>query len=349
MLDIATRLALGPVLLAQAARLRRTAPSLPEPGGPRRGIEGRGRIVMRLLVVGDSSAAGVGASTQREALAQPLARTLARRFDGSVRWQLVAASGLTSEGVLQRLMRERPAAADVAVVIVGVNDITTDVPLAVALRHRSHIAHWLQVHAQVRHLIFPALPEMELFPAVPKPLAWYVGQAARRNNRAQARWAQRHLGVTHLPMQGVAHPELFCEDGFHPAASLYARVAERLSAARRRTRARRRVHHGGLMNLKGKTLFITGASRGIGLAIALRAARDGANVAIAAKTDRAASEAAGHDPYRGRGDRGGRRQGAADAVRHPRRECRSSQAARQAAPSASAASTSSSTTPARSR
>ncbi|WIH05742.1 NAD(P)-dependent oxidoreductase [Xanthomonas translucens pv. graminis] len=38
------------------------------------------------------------------------------------------------------------------------------------------------------------------------------------------------------------------------------------------------------MNLTGKTLFITGASRGIGLAIALRAARDGANVAIAAKS-----------------------------------------------------------------
>jgi citronellol/citronellal dehydrogenase len=40
-----------------------------------------------------------------------------------------------------------------------------------------------------------------------------------------------------------------------------------------------------LMSLKGKTLFITGASRGIGLAIALRAARDGANIAVAAKTD----------------------------------------------------------------
>ena len=38
------------------------------------------------------------------------------------------------------------------------------------------------------------------------------------------------------------------------------------------------------MSLKNKTLFITGASRGIGLAIALHAARDGANVAIAAKT-----------------------------------------------------------------
>ena len=40
------------------------------------------------------------------------------------------------------------------------------------------------------------------------------------------------------------------------------------------------------MSLNGKTLFITGASRGIGLAIGLRAARDGANVVIAAKTDK---------------------------------------------------------------
>lgn len=39
-----------------------------------------------------------------------------------------------------------------------------------------------------------------------------------------------------------------------------------------------------MSTLKGKTLFITGASRGIGLAIALRAARDGANVAVVAKT-----------------------------------------------------------------
>src|SRR6478672_7270370 len=39
-----------------------------------------------------------------------------------------------------------------------------------------------------------------------------------------------------------------------------------------------------MSNLQGKTLFITGASRGIGKAIALRAARDGANIVVAAKT-----------------------------------------------------------------
>ena len=40
-----------------------------------------------------------------------------------------------------------------------------------------------------------------------------------------------------------------------------------------------------MADLKGKTLFITGASRGIGLAIAKRAAADGANIVIAAKSN----------------------------------------------------------------
>jgi len=47
------------------------------------------------------------------------------------------------------------------------------------------------------------------------------------------------------------------------------------------------------LSLAGKTIFITGASRGIGLAIALRAARDGANIAIAAKTEKPHPKLAG--------------------------------------------------------
>lgn len=229
MLDVATRVAFGPILIAQATRLRHAAPELPEPYGPRRGTVGQGEQRLRLLVVGDSSAAGVGARTQREALARPLAERLARRLAGSVRWQLIARSGLTSEAVLRLLMRAQPADADIAVVVVGVNDITKDVPLAFALRQRQHIADWLHVHARVRHVVFPALPDMEKFPAMPKPLAWYAGQAARRSNRAQRRWAQGLAGVTHLDMEGITHSNLFCPDGFHPAPALYALVADRLA------------------------------------------------------------------------------------------------------------------------
>src|SRR4029453_7938556 len=119
MLDIATRIAFGPVLLAQANRLRRTALLLPGPPGPRRGQVGRGPCALRLLVAGDSSAAGVGAPTQRDALAWPLSEQLAGRLGGSVRWQLIAESGLTSEGLRQRLIGEPPGTGGGGGVVCG--------------------------------------------------------------------------------------------------------------------------------------------------------------------------------------------------------------------------------------
>ena len=58
-----------------------------------------------------------------------------------------------------------------------------------------------------------------------------------------------------------------------------------------------------MATLQGKTLFISGGSRGIGLAIALRAARDGANIVIAAKTAEPHPKLPRHHLYRGRRDR----------------------------------------------
>lgn len=229
MLHVAAKYALAPWLYRQANRLKLTAVELPEPHGERQGEAGEGRQVLRIIVAGDSSAAGVGARTQDEALAAPLARRLAQRLDGRVRWQLVAQSGLTSEGVLHKLMHGHVQPADIAVIICGVNDITKEQAASFALRKRRQAAEWLRAHAGVRRVYFPGLPEMELFPAVPQPLAWWSGQAARRNNRLQERWARDIEFVTHVDMSGLAHPALFCEDGFHPAPALYARVAERLA------------------------------------------------------------------------------------------------------------------------
>lgn len=69
-------LLLGPLLLWQGRRVRATALRLPEAAGPRT-AEGS---ALRLLIVGDSSAAGVGAAHQDEALAGRLAQALAARL-----------------------------------------------------------------------------------------------------------------------------------------------------------------------------------------------------------------------------------------------------------------------------
>lgn len=233
MIDILARALLFPLLYAQAQGVRADVVTLHEPPGPRGGREGRGRDELRLLVIGDSSAAGVGAHHQDEALARPLARQLARRLGRPVRWRLLAQTGLTSEATLAFLKDEEVPRADVAVVVVGVNDITNQVPVAQALRHRGEIAIWLEAHAGVAEVLFPALPEMERFPSLPQPLAWWAGQMSQRNNRAQARWAGdwplAQPRVAHVPMDGLLGSDLMAADGFHPGPGLYARVAGHLA------------------------------------------------------------------------------------------------------------------------
>ncbi|MGZ8273008.1 MAG: SGNH/GDSL hydrolase family protein, partial [Burkholderiaceae bacterium] len=188
-----------------------------------------GAVRLRLLIAGDSSAAGVGVPTQDDALAGHVSRELATLLGGAVRWQLVAQTGARSEDVLHLLMHGGLHPADVGIVVVGVNDITKEVPLQQALRKRGDIAALMRTRAAVKHVVFPALPEMEKFPALPQPLAWYAGRHARRNNSAQAAWAAPQAGVTHVAMDGVLDARLMADDGFHPGAGLYARVAQRLA------------------------------------------------------------------------------------------------------------------------
>jgi lysophospholipase L1-like esterase len=229
-IHIAAKAVLGPLLYAQAFRLRRSVIELPEAAGGRAGNAGAGATRLRLLIAGDSAAAGVGAATQDEALAGQLARALAEQGGFAVRWQLVARTGARSEDVLRMLMDEALRRADIGVVLAGVNDIAKNVPLRKALRKRGEIAAVMRQRAGVRQVVFSALPEMEKFPALPQPLAWYAGRHARHYNAVQARWAAGLEGVSHAPMDGVMDPSLMAGDGFHPGPGLYAKVAQRLAA-----------------------------------------------------------------------------------------------------------------------
>lgn len=223
------KVALAPILYSQARRMRAATIELPEPEGLRQGVSGAGEPLLRLLIAGDSSAVGVGAPTQEEGFALALVRALGFRIRSSIQWQLVGQTGLTSEGVYKKLSGSSIEPADIAVITLGANDITGEVPLQHALHYRHEIAEWLQRRLAVQHVIFPGLPEIQRFPAIPQPLAWYAGMHARRNNRAQARWARHRQRVHHADISGLARAELMAIDGYHPAPALYALIAERLA------------------------------------------------------------------------------------------------------------------------
>lgn len=216
-------LSLAPVLLRQAKTLRRTMPRLLEAEGARLGTVGTGPI-LRLLVTGDSAAAGVGAPHQSEALTGQLVSRLSEYFE--VQWQLSARSGLTTSQITERLAAETVTPFDVAVVSAGVNDVLSrlkpgDWPVLL-----EGLVEVLRRHCSVRHIVFTPLPPMHQFPALPQPLRWFLGQRAKAFNRQLLTFAQARADCCVLALPFDFKPEMMASDGFHPGVPAYALWAE---------------------------------------------------------------------------------------------------------------------------
>jgi lysophospholipase L1-like esterase len=233
-MTLALKLVLAPVLVAQAMRTRRRAPQLPEAAGPRQGRVGAIDDVvpgeLRVLIAGDSSAAGVGVAHQEQALSGHLSRALHRHTARTVRWALVARSGLTTQQVYTLLRSHAPAPADVAVVLTGVNDVIELVPTRRAVQQRAALADWLLAEGRAGHVVFAPLPPVHRFPLLPEPLRRVMGADARRHDAALARWAATRRDVTHIEIALDLGPEHMAEDGFHPGEPVYRVCGEALAA-----------------------------------------------------------------------------------------------------------------------
>lgn len=226
--DTVLKLALAPLLVAQGLRVRARALKLPEAAGPRAGVQGAGPP-LRLLILGDSSAAGVGASTQQNALSGRLAAALGARY--TVQWRLIARTGATTADTLSQLEHEKPEPYDVAVVALGVNDVTHSVPLARWLDSQARLRALLARRFAVRHVVSSGLPPMGAFPALPQPLRAIMGHTARRFDAALGDALAKESTATHVPFEMELTPDLMAEDGFHPGPAGYAVWAEGLLPA----------------------------------------------------------------------------------------------------------------------
>ena len=227
-MSIALKLALAPLLIPQAVWTRRRLPRLPEAAGPRQGQTGRGELGLSLLILGDSSAAGVGVAHQRDALAGRLSTALACRLGQRVRWQLCARSGVNSKQALALVDGARPA--DVAVLVTGVNDVVDQMAPARALRHREALVQALQQRAGVRQVVVTPVPPMDRFAGLPQPLRWLAGRDAAAHEAALVHWARQQPAVSHLPFDlPLDDASLLAADGFHPGAPLYRLWGEALA------------------------------------------------------------------------------------------------------------------------
>ena len=227
-MSLAVKALLIPVLLAQAVMTRRRLPRLPEAEGDRHGVRGEGPP-LRLLITGDSSAAGVGVVSQREALAGQLTERVAQLCDARVHWRLLACSGLTTAQTLELLRREAAEPYDVAVVVTGVNDVVDQIPSHHAVSAREAIANHLRNANGVCHVVFAPLPPIHQMPGLPQPLRWVSGADALRHNAALRNWAATRNDVSSVEMDMPLNRGVMAADGFHPGEPVYRYCASVLA------------------------------------------------------------------------------------------------------------------------
>lgn len=219
--------ALFPVLLAQGVLVRRRTPRLPEAANTA-GTAGAGADVRRLVVIGDSLAAGVGLADHCESVAGLLAEQWARRDEVSVDWRVLAQGGLTAGEVAGLVDRDALADADVIVLSVGVND-TKDLHSRPRWeRELGSLLDALLAAAPAAGVLLIAIPPMRAFPALPRPLADVLGaRAARMDEVGRAVAAARGPRVRRVDLPLPDDEGLFAVDGFHPSAVIHAALAAR--------------------------------------------------------------------------------------------------------------------------
>ena len=223
LVDIAARIILMPVLLGQAFFVRGQAGRLPEPIGDKVGVRGQGPK-LRLLIVGDSSAAGVGVKDQSDALLGQLCQRLGQRFE--VHFRLVAQNGAKTSDAL-RWLHELPAAQyDVAVCALGINDVTKLTTRSRFQMQQAALMDSLTNDHQAKLILVSDVPPIGQFPLLSNPLRWVLSRQGKRFSRVLRNLIAMKDRAQLLEFDMSLDPSAMADDGFHPGAAAYAHWAE---------------------------------------------------------------------------------------------------------------------------
>ncbi|OLT30722.1 GDSL family lipase, partial [Actinomadura sp. CNU-125] len=187
---------------------------------------------LSLVVLGDSTAAGLGVHTPAETPAAVLAGGLAEMSGRPVRLTNVARPGARSAALGDQVERALQVRPDLAVIMVGANDVTSRVPAAESVRHLAEaVARLRAADAQV---VAGTCPDLGSVKPLMQPLRWIARRASRQLAAAQTiavvERGGRSVSIGDLlGREFAAEPHvMFGADRYHPSARGYAAAAAAL-------------------------------------------------------------------------------------------------------------------------
>lgn len=230
MLLKAATIALIPALVIQGNRVKKNTLRLPEPEGAREGQTGTGNK-LSLLILGDSAAAGVGVEHQDDALLGAILHELKDDFE--IDWKLQAKTGDTSSKVIHASDQY-----DVIVTSVGVNDVTKLIPVEVWIQKQEQLYSKIQQKFSPKLIIAAGVPPMNMFPALPNPLAWLFGQYAKQMNQQLEKFVNQQVNMQWIEYDIEKYRAMnlqMAADGFHPSKEVYTLWGQEVAGKIRKT------------------------------------------------------------------------------------------------------------------
>ncbi len=217
---------LAPVILVQSRRLRRIIPRLPDAAPPWRGSVA-GPDPLRLLVLGDSTAAGVGVEAQDDGLPGNLARSLAAELGRGAEWVTMGANGATSRDLIENYLAEASAEAhDVIFLSIGTNDALQLRGARAYARDIRLILRRLRATSPRATILVSSMPAFFRFESLPNPLRWALYLHSQSLESAARTVVKSEPGVIMSPPPPPYTDGFFASDLFHPSAQGYREWVE---------------------------------------------------------------------------------------------------------------------------
>ncbi|WP_068318154.1 SGNH/GDSL hydrolase family protein [Polycladidibacter hongkongensis] len=223
-------LALLPLYIFEGLRARRNQLRLPPAKGPVSGsIEGEGDT-LRLLVIGDSSVAGVGMDHTSAGLTASLAADLSKRTKQPVEWRACGANSATSEDLRVNVLPYTPQETFSHIYIsIGFNDLKNFRSASAFKRSFGGLLYGLRTKYPGANIYWSNIMSPKQVPALSKGLA-YVLFFRRQIINKVGRTMCNERTATHLPVMPNIGPEHFCIDGVHASVEGNMRWAEHVGA-----------------------------------------------------------------------------------------------------------------------
>ena len=184
---------------------------------------------LSFVMLGDSSAAGLGADDPAQTPGALLAAGLAELAQRPVLLTNVAGVGAQSGGLGEQVKQALEARPDVALIIIGANDVTHRVPLSTSVRHLVQAVSTLREAGC--EVLVGTCPDLGTIEPIPHPLRWVARRWSRQLAASQTVGVVERggrtvsLGTLLGPEFALRPSDMFSADRFHPSAHGYAQAA----------------------------------------------------------------------------------------------------------------------------